>query len=322
MKDFKELKFSETEANLRASPGNYQGLQEEALYTSYNDLIRIMQDEAITGTWVDLGGGDGRTALLYTELFPARLAYSLEFCPERVSAGRKLIKNQRTHLLEGDLLYCDIPRGETYFLYFPTGIVLDRILHELGNMEHSFKIVVIESHGDLIARLKKEQGLRVIKEIALESARHYPCAIIFEKKVNLHQVSFKKRFLLIEENNERWWAESLGLEWLKDDLYQLSIPPRTIEEKSVKKVAFFEEIFREFHVALKLRPLGEFRFVTRDRIYYGHIRKIYESPRFEVEISTGERVEWGQVISIYQDQNLCYESSSDYLFLPHAQVQK
>lgn len=313
---FKKI-FHAVEQDVSLQEGSYKGLSLDALYTSFEDLIHIFQNPLIKGTFVDLGCGIGITALIYASMFPDRKSFGVEFEQARVVEGEK-IKNElgltSVTLLHQNLLTSSLPIGDTYFLYFPTGMVLDRILNELYQGKNDFILIVIESHGDLFSRLDKENWLKIVDEIPLLGPRHNPRARIY-KRLNiprdsslfLHDLSFIERILEIG-SDETWLGETLGLEWLKDDIFELKVPPRSIVQRDVKKVSNIEDFGPRIQFALRLRRKGVLIFELRGRRIEGHIRKIVIRPTFGLEISTGEKLEWDEITAICQGNILCYAS--------------
>ena len=304
--------------------GSYKGLSEEALLTSHDDFKRIFSHLPKGKTWVDLGSGHGLGPLTFAKLFPEKKAVGVEFDLARYEASvRSLDKSCLTNVqfIHADLLTCQIPEGNFYFLYFPTGIVLDRILNYLGNLIENFYFIAIESHGDLLPRLKKEKWLKIHSEIPLTSARHYPNAVIFEKLSlkgpDLHDLGFQEKFLLLKDQSSAWLGESFGLEWVRDNEYLLLTPPRTISEFQVRDVLDLQNIPIEFHSALLLRKLGMLTFHRMADVKHSYIRKIFISPSFKLELSSGEQVEWSEIKQIYWENILCYDSLLDYFFYPH-----
>ena len=221
-----------------------------------------------------------------------------------------------------DLLLSKIPIADTYFFYFPTGKVLDRILFELKSLKHDFKVVVIESHGEFISRLKFESWLEVLKEIPLSSPRHYPNAVIYRKNSfissSIFDHSFLRDIVFIKQNGTIWLGESFDLEYLSDKEVTLRIPPRSIAITSIEKVARRDGISQEFWPALKLRMLGELEFETLEGKCYGHIRKIFVSPSFELELSSGKKVKWSDIKTIKWENQLCYDCYLQYFYCPDA----
>ena len=308
---FKSL-HKEIEAGVSSSAGSYQGLSKEALSTSVEDFAAIFSSPHIQGTFVDLGCGTGEGVLLYGLTFPDRLAMGIEFEKARIDVAKKFALPNTT-FLEGDLLKMDIPKGDTYFLYFPTGPVLDRILSELYSSHQHFHLIVIESHGDLIPRLQLENWLEEISEVQLSSTRHYAKAKIYKRLLiprseNLFPftLSYQENFLLMTDD---WVGETLGMEWTAGERFELKTPPRTIQWNDVKKLMISDDFNSQEWTAISLRRQGELTFELPDRILTGFIRKIILNPTLAIEISNGEKVEWTKILTIRKESLLCYESS-------------
>lgn len=315
----------ESESEVLDLTDRYKGLALQALYTSFSDLENIMGHKAIKGKWIDIGGGSGRSCLLYSFLKNEE-SINIEIDPARsritdiLAAKFKL----KASSLTSDLLKEEIPEGDCYFLYFPTGIVLDRVLDELSKRQ-GFNLVVIESHGDLIARIEKEHGYELVAQIPLETPRHHPYAHIYQKKeksplqLGPHQLSFMDHLLVIKDDAGEWIANSYGLEWLTGDQYQFLYPPRTISwNQSFKGI--FDKGSKDFgliwHIC-EVRKLGELKFVLKNgEELYGCIRKIRLSTPLLLEISTSELIEWESIEKIFKGSHLCYEFSSSSFSLP------
>lgn len=298
------------------------GLQSEALYSSLEDLWNIFQSPHVRGDLVDLGAGIGIPSLFYGSLFSERKSLGIESSfarfKESVALGQSL-NLSNVKFLHENLMSCEIPKAETYYFYFPTGPALDRILFELSKKDHVFTCVVIESHGDLVARFEKESELKLCDKIPLVSKRHLPEAYLFqscpgvERRPSLHDLSFQEKFLLIDQD---WVGESLGLEWQGEDSFNLKQPPRTICENQVSSVLSFDQLPEAIQKLVHLRRLGELDFTTQEGKHHGIIRKIGMTPSFYVELSTGEKLEWTSIKSICWETILCYDSSSHFFFLP------
>lgn len=314
--------FKKAEEFVSGDPGSDKGIQAEALCTSPEDALAIVSDPLIRGTWVDLGSGFGHTVMAYAEKFPERAAIGIEKEDARRSVAVRVAqsKNLKCQFLLGDLLTHAIPNGDTYFLYFPQGHVLDRILSELSRKEN-FTLVVIESHGDLFPRLEKEKWLKLEKEIPLSSKRHNHFARIFrpdesERKLSgLHRVSFLERYLLIKDDSGHWWGDSFGL-CENGDAYLLETPPRTVKGSEVVKIMTKDELSPLIRFLVSLRSLPDVTIFTRDKVHKGPLRKIHDAPAFSVEFPSGERVQWSDIGRITQGNHLCYESSSASYSLP------
>ncbi len=319
--------FKSIESRVSGRQGSYKDLSPEALLTSEEDFRTIFSHIPEINVWIEPGSGHGLGPILFAGLHPHKSSIGIEFEKSRIEsseAAKLAIGISNVSFQHLDLLNCKIPEGDTYFFYFPTGIVLDRILFNLSEREDFIRIIAIESHGDLLDRLRKESWLSEIKQIPLKSQRHHPCAVVFEKsgeplETTLHHVSFLKRFFLIQDqNDEEWFGESYGLEWSRGDFFDLQTPPRTIQERQVSKILKFEDIPQRFHPALRFRRLGPLRIETRDAVFEGNLRKIFVSPTFKVEISTGQQLEWSEVKKIFWENTLCFDTSLDYVYFPHA----
>lgn len=316
--------FSGAEVSVSGSEGSYQGLDPRALCTDPADIFSIVTDPLIRGDWVDLGSGFGHTVLSYATIFPDRMALGIEREPSRIREAQRLAREKNlssARFIQGDLLTVKIPEAENYFLYFPQGHVLDRILSELTKLKRSFRLVAIESHGDLFPRLERERWLELKKEIPLTGKRHSAFARIYQNTgeeqelAGLHRYSFQKKYFLLRDELTEWWGNSFGLS-ASGDAYLLSHPPRTVRESQVVKIMTREELDRETSLLLILRELPRVSVGSQGRIYEGPIRKILKSPAFSVEFPGGERVEWKHIDWIKQDNHLCYDSSRDFFFLP------
>lgn len=311
-----KARYKEIEEGVEDKEGAYVHHEQEALYTSSEDLLALFRHPLVKGTFCDLGCGTGQAPLLYGYRFPERKALGLEFDKARITAGQEFQGNN-VELLYADLLTAPIPYADTYFLYFPTGPVLDRILSELYRKKEAFTLIAIESHGDLLPRLELEKWLFLVDEVDLVSQRHYPRARIYSREFSersvdllLFEHSFRERFLEIQEGEEVWIGESLGLEWVEGDKFNLKTPPRTIKRSDVKRVMTLDQLPPECQMVMMLRRLGELEIKTRKKRFKGVIRKIFVGPLFLVEISSGERIEWNEILTITQGNRLCFASSS------------
>ncbi len=331
---FKELfhfDHKNIENEVRERPGHYKDLHPEALYTSYEDLVSILKGPWVTGTWIDLGAGVGLSSLMYACLYPDRKSIAIESDTARIDAGikkRDTLGLLNCEFIHDDLETCMLPDGETYFLYFPTGMVLDRILCELRHLEKFKRLIAIESHGDLLSRLEKENWLHPVGTIPLKAPRHHPEAVVYERVIapaeyGPHQISFLNKLLCIEDKDySQWIGESRGLEWLSGDQYQLVYPPRTIRWSQVQKIINEEDLDERSYFLVKLRRHSPLVIQTHDRKLDGSIRKIVVSPSFKVELSSGELIEWEDIKSIKWRDILCFDSSSGYCCLPPAPWEK
>lgn len=285
-----KFELKEDAEDVSSQEGSYKGIRPEALYNSMEDFKRIFSSSFVSGTFVDLGCGTGLSCLVYGALFPERKAIGVEFEPSRLSPGKTFaLQNKLTNIefIEGDLKEISLPPGDTYFLYFPTGPILDRILGELYSSGRLFHLVVVESHGDLLPRIKKENWLKEVGAVPLHSPRHHPEAIIFtrtgEKRLPElfpHEISFQNKYLLLKDAYGEWIGDSYGIQWAHGESYDLLNPPRRIRWEEVKKILEFSELPETIQRWVKLRARGSF---IKDE----KIRKIYLKPE-AIELSNGE----------------------------------
>ena len=310
--------FKEAELSVSDDPSSTKGLTPEALCTSADDLVRICSHPLVHGTWIDLGSGYGHTVKFYREAFPGRRAIGIEKEEARIAVAKKLAADGE--FIQGDLLHTDIPDGDTYFLYFPQGHVLDRILSELAR-KNSFSLVVIESHGDLFPRLDKETWFSCRAEIPLQSARHHESARIYvpnsgpRNLSGLHAYSFREFSFLVKDESGEWWGDSYGL-FASGDQYLLQHPPRSVRREDVVKIVTTADLPPEAAFLCALRRLPDVTVHTHGKVHDGPLRKIHSSPGFSVEFPSGNRVQWSEIQRIFQGRHLCYESSSRFFSLP------
>ena len=284
--------FEEVEKQVSDRPGSYQGLVEEALLTSVNDYQLIFEALPGISTWIELGSGHGRGPVLFSYLYPEKRSIGVEFDEARFRESERLkssLKLDNVSFIHADLISAEIPVGDVYFLYFPTGPVLDRILAVLGRREGTFQIVAIESHGDLLPRLNLEKWLEVHKEIPIQSKRHHNKAVVYKnvalKEASLLDLSFQHQFLLIRDaSQEVWIGETYGLQWQVDGSYLLALPPRSIKESQIIGLLNDSELSDE------LRTLIHIRRYTRPGL-----RKIFLNP-LRGELSDGRILDFNDIV--------------------------
>lgn len=274
-------KYFQVEARVSEREGSYKNLAAEALTTSEEDFRRIFESVPIS-SWVEVGSGYGQGTIIFSQLYPDRTAIGLEFEGPRVEAAQARASELKcsAKFIHADLRFCEIPVAQTYFFYFPTGPVLDRILFELGQREEDFQFIVIESHGDFLPRLKLESWLRPIQEITLSSQRHYPKAVVFKKvskkAPSVFDLSFQDRLLLIRDDLGEWLADSRELEYLSSAEIQLKTPPRTIRRDQIVRTVTEDDLSEVVQ-----RLLSERR---QEQCW----RKIYTGPKVMVEDLSGK----------------------------------
>lgn len=242
------------------------GLSSEALYTSYKDVLSLMEWLKSRGVkrFCDLGCGVGRTVLLWSWLFPDGEGVGVELVPERLEEARAagLSKGlQNVKWIEGDFSSPSVklPDVDVYFIYLSTGPALDAVLEKIKKHGKDVLVAVIESHGDLKPRLQWESWwlAPTSQRFTLTSHRHDPWLGVY--KVNsthpglsierswegraglmpadleLHPnplsyvlgKSFQRYWeLVIGENGEQWTMETLGVRWHGPQAIEGQFPPR------------------------------------------------------------------------------------------------
>ena len=269
---------------------SYKGTSKEALLTSSEDFRTIFSYIKDCKSFLDLGCGHGIGVIEFAKMYSHAWSGGIDFESSRLEAGKKMALDEKLtncHFIESDLLISEIPIVDAYFLYFPTGI-------------------------------KKEKWLELEAEIPLRDKRHYPFAQIFKKcsqrRRDLHSISFKNKFLTIRQDHRLWLADSFGLEWVRDDEFLLKTPPRTIRESDVLEVNDFEFLSTYLQKMIQLRQLGRLTIKTGSEELSGEIRKIFFSPKIELEISSAGNVNWESIEKIFTESSLCYDSSSGFAF--------
>ncbi len=309
MKDFLEnlkINFDLLEKSVSSRPGSYFGLEQQALLTDISDYLNIFSHFNDVTSFVEFGSAYGHGPLIFSRLFPSAHAIGIEFEEVRFNTAVTLKNNFNLNNCEfvlADLSTAKIPPADLYFLYFPTGPILDRILFELSQMTHQFHLIVVESHSDLIPRLEKETWLTEDFEVPLVSKRHYSKAKVFSsgglKISSYFDFSFKEKYFMIRDiDNSIWIGDSLGLEWHSKDYLTLLNPPYTIHENQVQAMVEFSSFNLPTQHLIKLRALGGVKIESHLKHFQGFIRKIYIDPHFLIELSTGERINFDDLSKI------------------------
>ncbi len=323
------LHYKDVEKNLQNSSQVYSesyienDLEALALNTSYLDLIQIFIFLNIKPTqhFIDIGAGYARSALLINILYPQTKATALEHVKERVEKSRAVSKKLNLPL---DSYHCQdilnknysLPQGDYYFLYLPLGELLHKSIKDLKEnaKTRDFKIIAIESHGELINRLNKEDWLNKIDcPLQTISPRHDQNIYIFEtnrKKLNQIKTNLQRLEDLVynaendfqiiirdkdlgNKNEYHWSASSKDLTFnLIDKNFEkldLLYPPRTISIDQIITVEkkelppFYKE--REDNLKIKLKQIDNEEFKSA-----GWIRKIIVHPELIIEFSVLGRI--------------------------------
>ncbi len=184
------------ESSIRCSDSaSYANLDTRALLTSYVDYFKILKQVSLGETLVDLGSGYSRGTFL-AKILDLPKCLGLEFQKERVDYSKRnyesFFHEEAKNIFLCDLKSDQIPISKNYFLYFPKGLVLDRILFEIYRMKNNAKLFVIESHGDIIPYLKNLKFLDLKKEMKCSLPRHNDKIYMFSFITDRYNFDLKK----------------------------------------------------------------------------------------------------------------------------------
>jgi hypothetical protein len=268
------------------------GLAPLVLNNSYADFFLLLKNISIENemaTIIDIGAGHCRMAVLSKLFFPKLKVISIEPVAQRIPT---FPENKDIY----PITFSELPDtviGDYYFLYFPTGPILEEILRKIKSYQHQFSIIAIESHGELINRLKIESAwLEVIEYIKLTYPRHNPICYLFEK-ISESQITLEELNTKIENFSNAlidndWIADTkeLELHFDKEGIisFEFKFPPRIVEKKlkEIDDIKFCsqEDFDEETKKLLNLRS-------TNDKITGHFIRKIFPYKRkFELSDSS------------------------------------
>lgn len=166
----------------------HQGLESQALNTSYKDfyqLGKLLPEGPDSQVFIDIGAGFARSKLLFSLFFPQYKVIAIEGVKERIEQAK--ICARAWEIDSSDFIYADLwqtplPKGDIFFLYFPTGRLLFHLLRQLKKMALSRQItlVAIESHGDLLPTLEWAcPWLIKCDNISSASLRHHSEIIVY-----------------------------------------------------------------------------------------------------------------------------------------------
>lgn len=146
--------------SLHGGNQTWVGLSHQTLQTPYSELKQICEllDPSPGSRVVDLGAGYGRMGLVLAGLYPEVSFLGLEYVPERVEEGSRVLKELECHkskLAVQDLTQesFELPEAEFYFLYdYGTVAHIRKTLTQLESM-------ALKKKYRLIARGKGSRSL-------------------------------------------------------------------------------------------------------------------------------------------------------------------
>ncbi|GAB4009852.1 MAG: hypothetical protein Fur0010_01320 [Bdellovibrio sp.] len=184
-----------------------QDLTPEALYTNEQDSVEIIRQLQLKDSdrVLDVGSGIGHFIIPAANEFPGVHFTGVELVKERIELAKKISKHlalKNTTWIAANLNQIDLPRADVYFFYFSTGKAFSKIMEQLlkESFAREFKIVAIESHGDLIQNFIDRPWLSLAKKIPIISKRHNHEAYVFTSIQNHYHSELMKNLKLIERD--------------------------------------------------------------------------------------------------------------------------
>lgn len=277
--DYFQLNYKDTENTLLNIADNYpiasyieSELENSALNNSYLDFYRIALALDIKNfeTFVDLGAGYCKAGLGIGLLNPSINVMCLEFVKERVNRAKEASSKltlPNTQFIVQDLLEekIELPIANYYFIYLPNGKLLESLLRRLKQLSKvsDFKLIIIESHGELVNRVLIESSWLIQEDIILQSSlsRHDNNIYIFQsrkqhtklskRESSLHALekviySDKQSELIFNEQDHghsekyKWSASSLNAHLsflnLKSVKLELTYPPKIMPISDIESI--------------------------------------------------------------------------------------
>lgn len=303
------LEIEKTEALINSkNPFHYQGLNSNALLTSYLDYYQIFNFIGKDSLLIDVGSGYSRGTLLAEKL--NFQCVSIEVVRERVSCTKSVLENKNS-LIEADITdpNFELPVAPYYLLYLPHGIVLYEALRKIQKIAKYYKtrIIVIESHGQVIDYLKLQNNwLKLVtNHLKTSNARHNSNIYIFECEKD-----FKKNELqyhwdwnkdldfeyIICEDNKSFSLDTYNSEiWIVNNevMIETKNPVRMFKINNlqqVRKISEQNKNYQKLHFARN----------TKQKTTKGHLLKIIIAPDERVEWSNGEYSTWDQALKLIE----------------------
>jgi SAM-dependent methyltransferase len=283
------------------NPQFYQGLSAEALNTSYLDYYQLLQFIPKGSIFVDVGSGYSRGSFIAQKL--ERDYVGLEYIQERVEVANKNLTHNMVR--QCDVIKEELPIGDYYFLYLPHGPVLYQSLKKIQQIARTrqVRLLVIESHGDVVEYLKQQSWLKPI-ETGMKTSlpRHNRKIYCFACHSSSRQSLFEQHWdwnlntdteYVINDEGTCWTSDTFGSEILYENQLQMQLmnPYRMFSVNSiceVRQVSKQCESYQQLHRAK----------VEKYQTIKGHITKIITKPAQKVEWLNGELTDWQQALEL------------------------
>ena len=333
--EFFQLKYKEIESKLLSQKNNYSSdsyieneLESNALNNSYLDFYKMALSLNIQEheSFVDLGAGYCKAGLSISLFNPNIKVQCLEFVKERVLSAReasKKLDKHNAHFIVQDLLdhQLELPIANYYFIYLPNGKLLESLLKRLKliSKSFSFKLIVIESHGELVNRIRLESSWLEPPQSKLKTMlpRHDNQIYVFQTRAHhkatselessihkLEQVIYcpKQSELVFkdidhgQDTSYLWSASSLDAQLnlleLNSPKLELRFPPKIMPIANIESIN--SSLCESYESLFKRRDQNEdFRIYLKNKnkeVLAGKLRKIILKEDVELEFSKVGRI--------------------------------
>lgn len=189
----------------------YAGLENTALLTSYLDYYQMILDLGEKKVLADLGAGYCRGSLLIEKLGLSSKILSLEVESNRVAIAKSIVRD-KSLIIQEDLLdnNFQLPKVDAFFLYLPTGPVINSLIKKVIDQKVEAIFYIIESHGDLIDNILfyPEVFKQIPCDLVTSLPRHDNKIYKFQsfkstiKKIDFNNIKIKDiPYLILEDKN-------------------------------------------------------------------------------------------------------------------------
>lgn len=210
--DYFGINYLKVEALIQEAPEYiYKNHLSEALLTSYLDYYQILKELGPKKILCDLGAGYCRGSLLSEKDPSLAKCISIEVQKNRIEEALKLIED-KSLLLNKNLLdpLFKLPIADAYFIYLPTGEVLNSIFRKIKEQNIEAVFYFIESHGDLIETVEfyPELFSELVSNLKVSSQRHdlkvykYQSLIWSKKRPSFNELDDLNLWLIYYSNRE------------------------------------------------------------------------------------------------------------------------
>ena len=303
-------------------------LNSHALNTNYSDFLAIFKlySSRRPAKWVDLGCAQGKMGIIAHYFFKSFSYTGIDLVCKRFQKAKEITaSNKKIKFLKGNLLSLTLPKADYYFIYLPHGEVLESVLKGLYQQakKSSFKIIVVESHGEVIPLLETLPWLKKEPiELKLNSKRQNPKAYTFspirkellkrykapktilKDELTFHyaRLNFLEYDIFIKNPKEEYTISAREMTPIirKGKVLELETKyPRTIlkeEDFTIKKRNYDHYLLSKLAtLRAKNQRINFFDQTNQKFIKNVFVRKLFISPKVLLETSEGYRYELSKV---------------------------